>query len=113
MDADGRNQTRLTNDSGVKFNPAWSRDGSQIAFHSDVNKSSKQIWVMSATGADQHAVLATAAEDANPTWAPDNYHLAFQSGVNDSADIYIVGVDGKGLSELTFGSGADTVPDWR
>ncbi|GIT17972.1 MAG: hypothetical protein CM1200mP39_07780 [Dehalococcoidia bacterium] len=35
MDADGSNQTRLTNDSAVDENPSWSADGNKIVFQSN------------------------------------------------------------------------------
>ena len=41
MDADGSNQTSLTRSSAGDYNPARSRDGSQIAFHSDRMATSK------------------------------------------------------------------------
>jgi Tol biopolymer transport system component len=32
MDADGSNHTRLTNNAANDFGPAWSSDGTKIAF---------------------------------------------------------------------------------
>ena len=51
MRQDGSNQTRLTNNAASDFEPAWSPDGSKIAFNStrDVNN---EIYVMDANGAN-------------------------------------------------------------
>ena len=40
--------------------PAWSPDGSQIAFITDRN-GSYEIWVMNADGSNQHPILTAAA----------------------------------------------------
>jgi len=45
MDADGSNQTRLTNDSAVDENPSWSADGNKIVFQSN-RTGSPQIFIM-------------------------------------------------------------------
>ena len=52
MDADGGNQTNLTNDAGDDDDPAWSPDGSKIAFASD-RDGNHEIYVMDADGGNQ------------------------------------------------------------
>src|SRR5678816_3786208 len=68
MNADGLGQTRLTNNAAYDSSPAWSPDGSRIAFVSfrDVNA---EIYVMSATGANVIR-LTTGTGQVSPSWSP-------------------------------------------
>ena len=50
MNADGSNPTRLTNNSDVDFLPAWSPDGTSIAFVSRIGEGNFEIYVMDADG---------------------------------------------------------------
>ena len=75
MDADGSNLTRLTNNPSPDDSPAWSRDGTKIAFGSGAIR---DIYVMDAVDAngdgngDNLTRLTNnpAAGDSSPDWSP-------------------------------------------
>jgi Tol biopolymer transport system component len=56
MDSNGGNVTRLTNDRGNDGLPAWSPDGSTIAFASD-RDGAWGIWAMNPDGSDQRKLF--------------------------------------------------------
>ena len=85
--ADGSSQGRLTDEEGdlsveggVEFqtDPAWSPDGSKIAFAS-AREGSYDIYVMDADGTDRVALTHDAAFDTVPLWSPDGRTILFHS----------------------------------
>ena len=67
MEADGREQTRLTRDSGSM--PVWSPDGTKIAFTS-VRDNNEEIYVMNADGSRQTRLTHSPERDYAPAWQP-------------------------------------------
>jgi len=67
MRQDGSNQTRLTNNAASDFEPAWSPDGSKIAFNStrDVNN---EIYVNLADGSSETNVTGNPALVFESDW---------------------------------------------
>jgi Tol biopolymer transport system component len=102
-------EQRLPNGEGGGW-PAWSPDGSRIAFASVRRKG---IWVMNADGTSLRRVTTSPTIDVEPTWSPDGRRLAFVRNVPGyKTEIFVVGVDGKGLRRLTSNRGEDFEPDW-
>lgn len=68
MNADGAGFTQLTTDRH-DFSPAWSPDGSQIAFHRSFDVAA-EIWIMEADGSEPGKVTSNTAFDGDPAWQP-------------------------------------------
>lgn len=100
INPDGTNETRLTTAAGVDNQPAFSPDGSKIAFVSfRGGDPDGEIYVMNADGTNQTRLTDDTREDRNPTFTPDGTKITF----NDRVDSQLsrINVDGTGLVRLT------------
>ena len=111
MNADGTGQTRLTKNSMLDANPAWSPDGTRITFVSD-RDDNPEIYVMNADGTGQTRLTNNSVGDWGPNWSPDGTRIAFYSYRDGKPDIYVMNADGTGQIRLTNDSAGDYVPDW-
>jgi TolB protein len=71
MNADGADQTRLTNYPGRDQDPDWSQDGRTIAFERDgepITDLTLQVYVMNADGTDPTPLTGLPSENAHPGW---------------------------------------------
>lgn len=48
----------------------------------------------------------------SPAFSPDGSRIAFDAGPKGQGEIYVIGVDGQGLTRLTKGGGDDRSPTW-
>ncbi len=107
MNADGTGQTRITYDGGGNFDPAWSPDGSKIAF-----ESGGQIHMVNADGTGRRRLTSNPGSSLDPSWAPDGSKIAFTSGILDARHIYVMNADGTGQMDLMPNGGDAHFPDW-
>jgi TolB protein len=106
MDADGSRLMYLADGT----QPAWSPDGTMIAFRR--SHMSEQWWqwhlvVISADGTGEHIVASDLGDQGSPSWttiswSPDSRTIAFTMWAGDSAQVFVVNTDGSGLRQLTF-----------
>jgi Tol biopolymer transport system component len=112
MNANGTGQTRLTTNDARDLFPAWSPDGSKIAFASD-RDGNYEIYVMNADGTGQTRITTNGASDEDPAWSPDGSKIAFSSDRDGYAEIYIMNTDGTGQTRLTTNVDVwEGVPAW-
>ena len=129
MDADGKNQRRLTTNRRDDRYPSWSPDGKRIAFTSSrvinvnvvgghpprVVGEPPQIYVMDADGKNQQRLTNNDFAEWEPSWSPDGKRIAFtSSGTMDTAGwhIYVVDADGKNLRKLDPNNQGGWYPSW-
>lgn len=113
MDADGSNQTRLTNDPGSDSYPRFSPDGRKISFNSDRVGAVAKLFTMNIDGTGVTQVTNNATADANASWSPTNSQFAFDSTRDDQyLDIYKMNIDGSNVVRLTNHQPYDIESAW-
>ena len=75
--------------------PSWSPSGARIAFWGYKQGGQRDIWTISADGADLQPVTDDAAIDWNPVWSPDGKFLYFISDRGGSMNLWRVSIDEK------------------
>lgn len=110
-DSDGYNEQNVLEQSEPIMSPAWSPDGSHLAYVS-FETGHAVVYVQSLyTG--QRTVLADfPGTNSAPAWSPDGKQLAIVLTRDGSSQIYLVRPDGSGLRRITFSGSIDTEPDF-
>lgn len=101
MNPDGTSLTNLTNNAANDNGPAFSPDGTKIAFRSNRDGGNSEIYVMNADGTNPTNVTNNAAFDSDPAFSPDSQKIAFVSTRDGDREIYIMNADGTNPTPLT------------
>ncbi|MEA2022750.1 MAG: Ig-like domain-containing protein [Actinomycetota bacterium] len=111
-DFSGGTPLRLTNDSFFKSGPAWSPDGSKIAFWSQ-RGGGHNVWLMDADGSNPvNLTAAPLSDNYEPSWSPDGSKIAFMTGRDANSEIYVMNADGSDPKNLSNDSAWDGDPAW-
>ena len=118
VNTDGSGLTRLTDNEGWDGSPAWSPDGSRIAFVGAEPGQEPDIYVMDADGSGPTRLTNNEVLDGSPAWSPDGRHIAFvRHFPNDpqpfeNSEIFVMRADGSEEVRLTRNDLRDESPLW-
>jgi Tol biopolymer transport system component len=67
----------ITKDAALDTEPAWSPDGSQLAYSSDKNSEHLQLWIRDMKSGQSRAVTSITTQPQGASWSPDGKRIAF------------------------------------
>ena len=109
-DADGENaQSALTSAEPI-ISPAWSPDGSQLAYVSFESRK-PVVYVHTIATGQRRLVANFRGSNSAPAWSPDGSQLAVTLSRDGASQLYIIGAQGGGQPRrLMQSAGIDTEP---
>ena len=96
--------------------PAWSPDGSQLAYVAKDNEGFDQIWIMNADGSKPTQLTSGKVRHEDPIWTPNGKRIVYSSNEAINAeglhnfDIWIMNVEGTNRTQLTVNGSRDYRP---
>ncbi len=112
MNADGSEQTNISNNPDIDGEPDWSPDGTKITFVRFAIGGNSEIYVMNADGSEQTRLTNNGNSDGSPNWSPDGTKIAFATDRDGDYEIYVMNADGTNPVRLTNNDAADFHPKW-
>jgi Tol biopolymer transport system component len=116
MDADGKNQRRLTREDTlpgtIEAQPSWAPAGPERVAHV-LRRAGEPVRIRIQQGDRVRQVpVGARGGDDTPTWSRDGRYLAFVSTRDGNAELYIARADGSRPTRLTRADGDDFDPVW-
>lgn len=109
MDIATRRARRLTHGKDVDARPAWSPDGSQIAFVRD-NSSDTTIMAVDVASGRERVLVDTKGMDLDPVFSPDGKTLFYSSAEAGDLDIWRMDLASGTKTRLTTDRGQELNP---
>jgi len=92
--------------------PAWSPDGTKIAY-SAMSTGVRQIWVYDFVKGEERQLTQGVGHKENPSWAPNSLHLVFNSANANASELYMINLNQPGATKLMAGPGEKRFPAWE
>src|SRR5829696_207297 len=120
MNPDGSNVRRLTTDTTRDVSPDFAPDNRKFVWVRALGPDRSELFTANYDGSKPTQLTRMGAEVGEPRYSPDGTKIAFAAGVREQTDnvdftnydIYVINVDGSGLTRLTYEKAGDRAPTW-
>jgi Tol biopolymer transport system component len=103
--------TRISDNTHIEVDPAFSPDGTHLVFVSGEDGYNR-LYIMD-LATRERTLLTANSFGYRPAWSPDGRWIAFMSNHESWNDnIYIIAPDGTGLRQITSSDGFEDYPEW-
>jgi TolB protein len=110
-DSDGEGTQMALRSNEPIISPAWSPDGTRVAYVSFENKK-PVVYVQNLVNRQRTVLANYKGSNSAPSWSPDGSKLALALSRDGLTQVYAVNSDGGGLRRLTNTNGIDTEPQF-
>lgn len=108
-DYDGANETQVTKHGSISILPAFSPDGTRIAYVSYKDRY-QFLYIFDLASGVSSALSKEVGMNSAPAWSPDGKRLAMVLSKDANSEIYLVNADGSNKQRLTNNAAVDSSP---